>query len=49
MSSIKKKENNKTAHWVGHLKLKSLDIDVLFKITPEFDEEQAIVTGNTQE
>ena len=34
---------------VGHLKLGSLDIDDLFKITPKFDETQASVTGNTEE
>ena len=25
------KDNNKTAHWVGHSKLKSLDTDDFFK------------------
>ena len=31
-------DNNKPAHWVGHSKLRSLDIDNSFKITPRFDE-----------
>ena len=26
------KDNNKTAHWVGHAKLKTLDTDYFFKI-----------------
>ena len=32
------KDNNKPAHWVGNSKLISLDIDELFKRTPNFDE-----------
>ena len=43
------KDNNKPAHWVGHSKLISLDIDEFFKITPKFDEKEAIVTGTTEE
>ena len=43
------KDNNKPAHWVGHSKLGSLDIYELFKITPNFDENQDIVTGNIEE
>ena len=42
-----KKDNVKPAHWVGHLKLRSLDTYDLFKRTPKFDQKQAIVTGNT--
>ena len=43
------KGKNKPAHWVGHSKLRSLDIYEFFKITPNFDEKQASVTGITQE
>ena len=43
------KDNNKPAHWVGHSKLRSLDVDDLFKRTPKFDENQASVTWNTEE
>ena len=43
------KDNNKPAHGVGHSKLISLDIDEFFKRTPKFDENQASVTGNTEE
>ena len=43
------KDNNKTAHWVGHSKLGSLDIDEFFKITQKFDEKEASVTGKTEE
>ena len=43
------KDINKPAHWVGHSKLRSLDMDDLFKITPRFDENQASVTGNIEE
>ena len=32
------KDNVKTAHWVGHYQLISLDTDDLFKITPAVDE-----------
>ena len=49
MSSKKIKGNYKPAHWVGHSKLRSLDIDDFFKITQKFDENQASVTGNTEE
>ena len=41
------KDNVKTAHWVGHSKLRSLDIDEFLKRTPIFDEKEANVTGNT--
>ena len=34
----KNKDKNKPAHWLGHSKLISLDIDELFKITPDFVE-----------
>ena len=43
------KDNDKPAHWVGHSKLGSLDIYDSFKRTPNFDENQASVTGNTEE
>ena len=43
------KDNNKHAHWVVHSKLRSLDIDELFKRTQNFDEKEAIVTGKTDE
>ena len=39
----------KPAHWVGHSKLRSLDIDDFFKRTPKFDENQASVTVNKEE
>ena len=42
-------DNNKPAHWVGHSKLRSQDVDELFKITPKSDEKDASVTGNTEE
>ena len=42
------KDNDKPAHWVGHSKLRSLDIDELFKIKQKFDENQASVTGNIE-
>ena len=42
------KDNYKPAHWVGHCKIISLDIDEFFKITPKFDENRASVTGNTE-
>ena len=41
------KDNNKPAHWVGHSKLRSLDMDEFFKRTPTFDEKEAIVTEKT--
>ena len=44
----KTKDNDKPAHWVGHSKLGSLDIDDFFKRTPKFDENQASVTGSTE-
>ena len=37
----------RTAHWVGNSQLISLDTDDLFKRTPDVDEKQASVTGNT--
>ena len=40
-------DNVKTAHWVGHSQLKSLDTDYFFKTTPVVDDIQASVTGNT--
>ena len=43
------KDNNKPAHWVGHSKLRPLNIDEFFKRTPKFNEKQASVTGNTEE
>ena len=43
------KDNNKPAHWIGHSKLRSLDIDEYFKITPKFDENLAGVTRNIEE
>ena len=43
------KDNDKPAHWVGHSRLRSLDKDYFLKITPKFDENQASVTGNTEE
>ena len=39
------RENNKPVHSVGHLKLGSLDIYELFKITQKIDEKEASVTG----
>ena len=45
----KSKDNDKPAHWVGHSKLRSLDIYEFFKTIPKFDENQASVTWNTQE
>ena len=43
------KDNNKPAHWFGHSKLRSLDIDEFFKRTQKFDEKEASVTGKTEE
>ena len=43
------KDNNKPAHWVGHSKLGSLDIDEFFKRTQKIDEKGASVTGKTEE
>ena len=43
------KDNNKTAHWVGHSQLKSLDTDDFSKRTPFVDDIQASLTGNTIE
>ena len=43
------KDNDKPAHWVRRSKLRSMDIDDFFKITTQFDENQASVTGNTEE
>ena len=42
------KDNVKPAHWVGHSKLRSLDTDNIFKITPKFDENQDNVTENIE-
>ena len=36
-------------HWAGQSKWISLEIDELFKITPNFDEKEASVTGKTEE
>ena len=41
------KDNVKTAHWVGHSKLRSLDIDDLFKRTTDVDDTQYSVNGTT--
>ena len=30
------KDNDKTTHWVGHSRLRSLDMDEFFKITQNF-------------
>ena len=35
VSSIFFKDNNKHVHWVGHSRLRSLDIDELFKRIPK--------------
>ena len=43
------KDNNKPAHWVGHSKLRPLDINEFFKRIPKIDEKQSSVTGNTEE
>ena len=43
------KDTNKRAHCVGHSKLRSLQINEFFKITPNFDEKEASVTGETEE
>ena len=48
VSSKEIKDNNIPAHWVGHLKFISLDIDEFFKRTPNVDEKEAIVTGKTE-
>ena len=42
------KDNNKRAHWVGHSKLRSLEIYEFFKRTPNFDEKEASVTWKTE-
>ena len=41
------KDNVETAHWVGHLYLRSLDTYNLFKMTPVVYEKQASATRNT--
>ena len=41
------KDKFKTAHWVGHSQIISLDKNDLFKRTPVVDEKQDSVTGNT--
>ena len=41
------KDDDKPSHWVGHSKLKSLNIDELFLKTPKFYENKASVTRNT--
>ena len=43
------KDNNKPAHWVGHSRLRSLDIYEIFKRTPKFYEKEASVTCKTEE
>ena len=43
------KYNIKTAHWVVHSQLKSLDTDVFKKMTPVVDDIQAIEKVNTIE
>ena len=43
------KDKNKTAHWIGHSKLRSLDIYEFFKITSNFDEKATSVTGKIEE
>ena len=43
------KDNNKPAHWVGHSKLRSRDIDEFFKRAQKFDQKEASVTGKTEE
>ena len=43
------RNNNKPAHWVGHSKIGSLEIDEFFKITRKIDETQASLTDNTEE
>ena len=43
------KYNNKPSHWVGHSKLRSLEIDEFFKITPNFDGKDPSVTGIREE
>ena len=45
----KKKDNNKTAHWVGHQKLGSLDIYELFKRKQKMYEKEASITGKKEE
>ena len=35
------KDNNKTAHWVGHSKLKTLDLEDLFKRKRKINEIEA--------
>ena len=39
------KDNNKTAHWFGHAKLKTLDTYDIFKRKPVDDDVQASSTG----
>ena len=41
------KDHNKTAHWVGHSKLKPLDTDDFFKRKWFLDDVQASSTGTT--
>ena len=43
------KDNNKTAYWVGHAKLKTLDADAFFKRKQVVDDVQAISTSTTFE
>ena len=43
------KDNVRPAHWVGHPKLRSLDIYDFLKRAHIFDENQASVTRNTEE
>ena len=43
------KDNNKTAHWFGHAKLKTLDTYEFFKRKTVADDVQASSTGATFE
>ena len=43
------KDNNKTAHWVGHAKLKPLDTDDFSKIKQVVDDVQVSLTITTFE
>ena len=43
------KDDNKPVNLVGQLKLRSLDIDELFKRTPNFDEKETSVTDKKEE
>ena len=43
------KDKNKPAHWVGHSKLRSLEINGLFKRTLKYSWKEASVTGIIEE